>query len=207
MPSKYCTTGLGCTGTSPTYTAPVVPSMEIRSPSLTTTPPGAVNRRAFTSTSSSSAPHTQVLPIPRATTAACEVLPPREVTIPCAAIMPGRSSGLVSRRTRMTRSPPAAISSARALSKTALPTAAPGLAPMPLAICSVSAFSSKVGNMSWASCPPVTRVSASSVSISPSSTKCVAITNAAAAVRLPTRVCSIHRLPRSMVNSMSHRSL
>ena len=42
--------------------------------------------------------------------------------------------------------------------------------------------------------------------MSPSSTSCVAIRNAAAAVRLPTRVCSIHSLPRSMVNSMSHRS-
>ena len=41
----------------------------------------------------------------------------------------------------------------------------------------------------------------------PSSTSWVAMMNAAAAVRLPTRVCSIHSLPRSMVNSMSHRSL
>ena len=38
-------------------------------------------------------------------------------------------------------------------------------------------------------------------------TSCVAIRKAAAAVRLPTRVCSIHSLPRSIVNSMSHRSL
>jgi len=35
----------------------------------------------------------------------------------------------------------------------------------------------------------------------------MAMTNAAAAVRLPTRVCSIQSLPRSIVNSMSHRSL
>ena len=40
--------------------------------------------------------------------------------------------------------------------------------------------------------------SASSSSMSPSSTSCPAIRNAAAAVRLPTRVCSIHSLPRSI---------
>ena len=68
-------------------------------------PSGAVNRRRLVSTSSSSAPHTQVLPIPRATTAAWLVLPPRLVRMPWAAIMPFRSSGLVSRRTRMTFSP------------------------------------------------------------------------------------------------------
>ena len=48
--------------------------------------------------------------------------------------------------------------------------------------------------------------SASSSVISCSSTSCAAIRNAAAAVRFPTRVCSIHSLPRSTVNSMSHRS-
>ncbi len=79
--------------------------MEMTSPSSTTTPPGAVSRRRLVSTSSSSAPHTQVLPMPRATTAACEVLPPRLVRMPSAAIMPLRSSGLVSRRIRMTFSP------------------------------------------------------------------------------------------------------
>ena len=58
-----------------------------------------------TSMSSSSAPQTQVLPMPRATTAACEVLPPRAVRMPLAAIMPPRSSGLVSLRTSSTCSP------------------------------------------------------------------------------------------------------
>ena len=65
---------------------------------------------------------------------------------------------------------------------------------------------SNCGNISCTSWAPVTRRSASSASISPSSTSWVAIRNAAAAVRLPTRVCSIQSLPRSMVNSMSHRS-
>ena len=57
------------------------------------------------STSSASAPQTQVLPMPRATTAACEVFPPRAVRMPLAAIMPSRSSGLVSLRTSTTCSP------------------------------------------------------------------------------------------------------
>ena len=141
--------------------------------------------------------------MPRATTAACEVLPPREVSTPAAAIMPGRSSGLVSRRTRITGSVAAA---AAAESKTTRPTAAPGDAPTPTASGAGAAARSKAGNISWASCAPVTRCSASSRVISPSSTSCAAITKAAAAVRLPTRVCSIHSRPRSMVNSMSHRS-
>ena len=50
-------------------------------------------------------PTTQHFPMPRATTAACEVMPPRAVRIPCAAYMPPTSSGEVSGRTRMTFSP------------------------------------------------------------------------------------------------------
>ena len=48
------------------------------------------------------APETHGLPMPRATTAACEVMPPRVVRMPSAACMPWMSSGLVSTRTRMT---------------------------------------------------------------------------------------------------------
>ena len=54
-----------------------------RRPRATTVPSGAVSRRRLASTSSSSAPHTHVLPIPRATTAAWLVLPPRLVRMPC----------------------------------------------------------------------------------------------------------------------------
>ena len=180
--------------------------MDSTSPSLMTTPPGAVTRPARVSTSSSSAPQTQVLPIPRATTAAWLVLPPRLVRMPLAAIIPCRSSGFVSRRTRMTASPAAARSTAFAESNTALPTAAPGEALTPVVIFFGSWLRSNRGNIRWASWSPVTRVSASSMSMRPWSTSWVAIRNAAAAVRLPTRVCSIQSLPRSMVNSMSHRS-
>ena len=66
--------------------------------------------------------------MPRATTAAWLVMPPRAVTMPRAACMPWMSSGLVSSRTRMTASPSWASRSASSASKTILPVAAPGLA-------------------------------------------------------------------------------
>jgi hypothetical protein len=91
-------------------------------------------------------------------------------------------------------------------SNTTLPTAAPGEAAIPLVSSVRSAPVSNCGNMSCASWWPVTRANASSWVISRSSTSWVAMRNAAAAVRFPTRVCSIHSLPRSTVNSMSHRS-
>ena len=87
-----------------------------------------------------------------------------------------------------------------------MPTAAPGEALIALVIMVMSPLVSNRGNISRASSAPVTRVSASSRSIMPWVTSWVAIRNAAAAVRLPTRVCSIQSLPRSIVNSMSHRS-
>ncbi len=77
---------------------------------------------------------------------------------------------------------------------------------MPLVNSSRAADRSNCGNINNASCEPETLDSASSIVIRFSSTNCPAIRNAAAAVRLPTLVCSIHNLPRSMVNSMSHRS-
>ena len=144
--------------------------------------------------------------MPRATTAACEVLPPRAVRMPLAAIMPPRSSGLVSLRTSSTCSPLAAHSTAVAESKTTRPTAAPGDAAMPWVSSLRTPDLSNCGNISSASWAPVTRASASSRVIRCSSTSSVAIRNAAAGVRLPTRVCSIHNLPRSTVNSTSHRS-
>ena len=156
-PSKWRTTTESATGTAPANTSPVVPSMEMTSPSRIVSPSRTRNSLALVSTSSDSAPHTQVRPMPRATTAACEVLPPRLVRMPRAATMPRRSSGLVSLRTRMTSSPRPAHSTAVSESKTALPTAAPGEAFMPFARSVRSADSSKRGNISWASWSPVTR--------------------------------------------------
>ncbi len=69
--------------------------------------------------------------MPRATTAAWLVMPPRVVRMPRAACMPWMSSGLVSMRTRMTASPLAARISASSALNTTTPQAAPGLAGRP----------------------------------------------------------------------------
>jgi len=55
-------------------------------------------------------PATQQVPMPRATTAACEVMPPREVKMPSEWFMPSMSSGDVSWRTSMTFCPALAAS-------------------------------------------------------------------------------------------------
>ena len=124
--------------------------------------------------SSSSAPQTQVLPMPRATTAAWLVLPPRLVSTPWAAIMPCRSSGLVSRRTRMTCSPRVGPRDRgrRVEDHLADGGARRGADRLgdPLM---TSPEVSKRGNISRASSSPDTRVSASSMSIMPWSTSCV----------------------------------
>src|SRR5262249_15631189 len=72
------------------------------------------------STSRSPAPTTHGLPRPRATTAACEVMPPREVRMPAEACMPTMSSGEVSARTSST-GPEAAISAARSAVRAIFP--------------------------------------------------------------------------------------
>ena len=88
--------------------------------------------------------------MPRATTAACDVLPPRLVRIPSAATMPTKSSGLVSRRTKITLWPSLAKSNAFFESKTTSPTAAPGDAGMPRAISLTLLLKSNCGNINWA---------------------------------------------------------
>ena len=100
------------------------------------------------------APHTHGLPMPRATTAACDVLPPWLVRMPRAAIIPGRSSGVVSLRTS-TVGPVAAT--AASLLSTIAPTAAPGDAGTPVTITGSSPDGANAGNMSWDSWAPVTR--------------------------------------------------
>lgn len=100
----------------------------------------------------------------------------------------------------------AALRTASAESNTTAPTAAPGEAGTPRAMTSLESVVAKRGNISRASASPPTRPSASRSLISPSSASWEAMAKAAWAVRLPTRVWSIHSVPRSMVNSMSHRS-
>ena len=83
--------------------------------------------------------------MPRATTAAWLVMPPRVVTMPRAACIPWMSSGLVSIRTRITDSPFCARDSASSALNTTAPEAAPGLAGSPLASRLRVAFGSSIG--------------------------------------------------------------
>ena len=155
------------TATSPSTISPVVPEIEMTSPSCTVTPP-ATNCFAARSIFTASAPQIAGVPMPRATTAACDTRPPRDVRMPSAAIMPCRSSGDVSGRTRITCSPASWRASASSAVKYTLPTAAPGDAFSPLASTVNSAFGSNCGCSNWSSCAGCTRSTASRLSIRPS---------------------------------------
>ena len=96
-------------------------------------------------------PDTHGFPIPRATTAAWEVMPPCAVRTPRASMIPWMSSGVVSARTRMTASPARPSSCARSASSTIRPVAAPGEALRPFAATSYSAAGSILGWSSWSS--------------------------------------------------------
>ena len=93
-------------------------------------------------------PDTQQVPIPRATTAACDVIPPRTVKIPCARFIPSISSGDVSSLAKIRSfSPALCILMTSSAVKHNLPVAAPGDAARPVAI-TLAAFrlsSSKFG--------------------------------------------------------------
>ena len=108
--------------------------------------------------------------MPRATTAACEVMPPRAVRIALASTIPWKSSGEVSRRTRMTDCPARPSFSARSASNTAVPHAAPGEAGRPVVSRSSWPDGSRVGWSSWLRSLGGIRATASSSEISPSST-------------------------------------
>lgn len=75
------------------------------------------------------APQTQHLPIPLATTAACDVIPPLAVKIPLAIFIPSKSSGDVSILTKILW----ANFLASSAKNTIYPDAAPGEAGKPLA--------------------------------------------------------------------------
>ena len=133
MAAKSSPSSAATSGSAPSMSVPAAPSIVIMSPSRTTTSPTVIVRAA-SSIFALSTPATQGLPMPRATTAACEVMPPCEVTTPCAWMRPWMSSGVVSQRTSTTASPAAPRLAAVSASKTAAPTAAPGEAPSPRAI-------------------------------------------------------------------------
>ena len=142
--------------------------------------------------------------MPRATTAACEVMPPRVVRMPSAACMPWMSSGEVSTRTRMTLRPCALSVSASSAENTISPEAAPGEAGSPVAITLRSALGSMVGMQELVERRRIdARHRLLARVIRPSFASSTAMRSAALAVRLPERVCSIHSLPCSTVNSRS----
>ena len=104
------------------------------SPSRTVVPLALEHARSAGRSPAQLHPVTAGSPIPRATTAACEVMPPRAVRMPRERSIPGKSSAAVSCRTRMTASPASPSSRARSGVSATCPVAAPGLAGIPVAI-------------------------------------------------------------------------
>ncbi len=201
--ARYGLAGSGGTsGASPAKTVPVVPSIVMRSPSRKVAPPivmdpSSWNRIAVT-------PQTAGLPMPTATIAAWLVLPPRAVRMPWASIMPWKSSGVVSSRTRITCSPALPRRSASSAVKQTAPTAAPGEALTPLPRGSGAFSRSSWGSRSWRTWSGSTSDTSASCSLrTPSSTRSTAMRTIAWALRLPLRVCSMKSAPSSMVNSTS----
>ena len=134
MVSKSPVSSGSTRSTAPSTTEPVVPSMEIMSPSrMTMSVPATAASFFSASIFRASTPQTHGAPMPRAMTAAWLVLPPCDVRMPSAAIMPARSSGFVSQRTSTHLRPASVTATASAAENTASPTAAPGDAFRPLA--------------------------------------------------------------------------
>jgi hypothetical protein len=86
-PSSTRRISLGFEETRASFTSPVRPSKEMKSPSFTVCP---ATRNTFedSSISSSPAPTIDGFPIWRPTTAACDVMPPVAVRMPCDTNMP-----------------------------------------------------------------------------------------------------------------------
>ena len=127
---------LGSTNSgAPHSTCPVAPSRVITAPSVSSVPSGSLRVFPFVSIETSSAPTIHGNPRVLATTAACELMPPRSVKMPAELCMPRISSGVVSWRTRIALSPRASAAIAALAVKNTLPVPAPVLAPIPSAIC------------------------------------------------------------------------
>ena len=204
--SKYSVVSASTSGTSSSVTQPLVPSIAIRSPSPMVVSPTRISL-ALRSIVSSPAPTTAGRPMPRATSAACEALPPSEVRIPLAAWKPATSSASVNGRTRITSRPSSPAATASDAVKTTSPLAAPGEAATPLASTSNSALGSNVGCSSASSDEGSIVVIASSRVSSSSETASTANRTAACAGRLALRVWSMNSCPSSTVNSVSCMSL
>ena len=179
----------GSVSSSPKYTSPRAPSIDIESPSERVLSPFVIVF-SFISIINFSAPTTHGFPIPLATTAAWLVIPPFVVKIPTEEFMPWISSGLVSSLTKITFLPFSASISAVSASNTITPTAAPG-----------EAFNALPNNslfwdsMNWG-CNKFVILFASTISIDSSLVvmfslwKSIAILTSAWAVRLAFRVWS-----------------
>ncbi len=140
-----------------------------------------MNWRDASLISSAPAPTIDGLPICRPTTAACDVMPPVAVRIPCATNMPWMSSGTVSFLTSTTFFPWRVHSTARSAVKTACPDAAPGDAGSPF-VATGSAFHAFGSNIGESSCDTDSGSTCSTASfgvISFSFTRSVAMTTAA----------------------------
>ena len=204
--SKFGFTSASTSGTSSSVTQPLVPSIAIRSPSCTCVP-STVMSFCSRLMASAEAPTTAGRPMPRATSAACDALPPSEVRMPLAAWKPATSSASVKGRTRITSRPSSPAATASAAVNTTSPLAAPGEALTPLARISKSALGSKVGCRSASSDDGSIVAIASSFESRPSSTASHANRTAACAGRLALRVWSMNSCPSSTVNSVSCMSL
>ena len=192
--------------TSPSTTSPVVPSIEITSPSRTTTSPDGERRPSIWT---ASAPTTAGLPQPRATTAAwlTQAAPGGEdalgdhhavhvlgrrlaahedhVLAPLGGVG-GVVGGEVDPADGGTRRRAQALGDDR-----------------------VPGRSANCGCSTWSRCSSVIRCDRlllRELDVPARSVMSTAIRSAAAPVRLPTRVWSIQSLPCSMVNSVSHMS-
>ncbi len=193
----------------PLMTRPVVPSSEIQSPEWKTRSLTFMVRDV-SSMRWSPAPATQHLPMPRVTTAAWLVMPPREVRMPTATSMPWMSSGVVSARTRITGfflcCP--AFATASAAEKTICPTAAPGRGRQAVRDhFDLLRFLVEMGHQEIVELVGLDAKDGGLLVDQPSPTMSRAMCTAARPVRLPLRVCSMYSLRSWMVNSKSCMSL
>lgn len=171
------------------------------SPARIVVPPMRTTRRSGSHTTSA-APVTAGVPVPRAATAAWDVGPPWLVSTPRAAITPARSSGVVSRLTSTTASPRSAAAIAVSASSTTAPLAAPGDAAPPTTSGTVN-VPGAIRAWSISSRPSGSiRSTASSAEIIPASAISTAIVTAARELRSPGRASSTQSLPRSHTKSM-----
>ena len=127
--------------------------------------------------------------------------------MPCAACIPLISSGDVSNLTSIVSCICSFKSSASSAENVTLPLAAPGDAGSPEAIIFFSAFSSSVGCNRVSNVFGSTLKTACLIEINFSFTISTAILIEAFAVLFPDRVCNIHNLSFSTVNSISCISL